>query len=72
MDDWQMAELALKAVRTAARLAEQEQRRRQRASRESAARKQSTDDKNAPRRQPTFEMPTNADGDIPDEFLPQV
>ena len=80
MDDYQMARLALDAVRTAARIAEQEQRRRQRKrqqeSRDPAGRRQPTrstdgDDRDAPRRQPEFEMPASANGEIPDEFLPR-
>jgi len=69
-----MARLALDAVRTATRLAEQEQRRRQRqqAAKETAARSRSPRSEKAPQRQPAFDMPTNADGDIPDEFLPRL
>jgi hypothetical protein len=81
MDDYQMARLALDAVRTAARLAEQEQRRRQRnhqqelrdtAGQRQSARSSGGDDRNVPRRQPEFEMPASANGEIPDEFLPRL
>lgn len=80
MDDYQMARLALDAVRTAARLAQQEQRRRERnraaAERESAARNGAGQgrpaDQNAVKRRPEFDMPANPDGEIPDEFLPRT
>lgn len=85
MDDYQMARLALDAVRTAARLAQQEQRRRERnrnaAARESAAQNRTGQnragqgrdpDQNAVKRRPEFDMPVNPDGEIPDEFLPRA
>jgi hypothetical protein len=78
MDDLEMARLAVKAVRTAARLAEQEQRRRERvrqqAAKEAAAQRAKSgvvDDRSTPQRRPEFAMPANAGGEIPDEFLPQ-
>lgn len=97
-----MAQLAIDAVRTASRLAEQEQRRRRRKSQQSlkdaAAQRQNSQvgsqvgsqgqsqspqqmhsgtsgggiDRSAPQRRPEFDMPTKEDGEIPDEFLPQV
>lgn len=75
-----MARLALDAVRTAARLAQQEQRRRERnrnaAERESAAQNRAgqsrNPDQNAVKRRPEFDMPGNPDGEIPDEFLPRA
>jgi hypothetical protein len=74
MDDWQVARLALDAVRTATRLAEQEQRRRRRqqAAQNTAAPSRSPREEKAPQRQPAFDMPTSANGDIPDEFLPRL
>jgi hypothetical protein len=86
MDDLQVARLALDAVRTAARIAEQEQRRRERNRRQAmrdqglkdqgvtgrAPKDNDADDRNAARRQPEFEMPSNSDGEIPDEFLPRM
>ena len=74
-----MARLAIDAVRTASRLAEQEQRRRRRkrqlATKDTAVQDKNSQggsiDPNAPQRQPEFDMPTKADGEIPDEFLSQ-
>jgi Cdc6-like AAA superfamily ATPase len=66
MDDWQMARMALDMARTAARIAEREQRRRQREQRD---RRQPAKEA-PPERRPEFEMPTSANGEIPDEFLP--
>jgi hypothetical protein len=76
MDDYQVARLALDAVRTAARLAQQEQRRRERNRRQAVAKNDSrgggTEGAGELRRQPEFEMPSNADGEIPDDFLPRM
>jgi hypothetical protein len=76
MDDYEVARLALDAVRTAARLAQQEQRRRERnrrqVARDGAGTGTGAEEKNELRRQPEFEMPVNADGEIPDDFLPRI
>ena len=75
-----MARLALDAVETAARIARSEQRRRQWQQRQLAIAKdpaapeleQSAHDETPLQRQPAFDMPTNPDGEIPDEFLPRM
>lgn len=78
MDDYEMARLALDAVETAARIARREQRRRQRQQRQVALAKdpaapsESAYGATPPQRQPAFDMPTNPDGEIPDEFLPRM
>lgn len=91
MDDWEMARLGIRAVRTMARFAEQQQRMRERELRQTA--KDGATRSPKPRQQarpalpagdgddtepgipvcqPEFTMPVNADGEIPDEFLPRI
>lgn len=94
-----MARLGIRAVRTVARFAEQQQRARERELRQTSKdeelrhRKQpgqsvrparpgphgvdGADDAgdaeaSTPVCQPEFAMPVNADGEIPDEFLPKI
>jgi len=64
MDDWEMARLGIRAVRTVARFAEQQQRARERELRQAP--------KATPARQPEFAMPADAEREIPDEFQPKV
>ncbi len=94
-----MARLGIRAVRTVARFAEQQQRARERELKQAskddeAARRRKrpaqgarpahprqngapgsedvdADEANAPVCQPEFAMPVNADGEIPDDFLPK-
>jgi hypothetical protein len=68
MDDWEMARLGIRAVRTMARFAEQQQRARERELKQ-ASKEQPAE---PPARRPEFAMPVNADGEIPDEFLPRM
>jgi hypothetical protein len=84
MDDWEMARMTISVVRKAVRLAEQEQRRRERQrqqdSREAAAQNRNGQGRSPGRQQgedtlqrrPEFAMPSPADGEIPDEFLPHI